>query len=628
MAKKRRTDQVNIRQVAKSAVTADKQVRYSVEEARKAQREGKPLVNTVDSFVNFSQNLGIGADNALSGASYGFNPITRNRVLLEWMHRGSWLAGIIVDCVGDDMTRSGIDHEGEITPEDTATIEEAATGLDIWGKLNETIKWSRLYGGALGVLLIDGQDMSTPLRIDTIREGQFCGLAVVDRWMVEPSLENLVTEFGPDLGLPKFYRITYQAPALAGRVIHHTRCIRLTGIKLPYWQALIENLWGLSVLERIYDRMIAFDSATTGAAQLVYKAYLRTYKVDGLREVIAAGGDALLGLQNSLEFMRRYQSIEGVTLIDSADDLTADSHSAFGGLSDVLQQFEGQVAGGCQIPVVRLFGQSPAGFSTGDTDLQNYYDNIRQQQEKDLRLGVTKVYRCIAASCGVELPGGWKIQFRNLWETKESEKGDIAGKVFDVVSRAEETAIIDKATALKELKQSSKTTGIFTNITDEMIQDAIDEPPPPPEIVGGGPVESPKELEHLQQINTGAQAKAEDAAFPVAAGIMVVAKSGTTLLGRRADSGEWAFPGGKLEPGETARQAAVREFQEETGVPVPSGRYRGMYENFLCFSIHGEAEFDTSPNEEFTEMGWFPLDALPEPMLRGADYLIKAYGRQ
>jgi hypothetical protein len=34
--------------------------------------------------------------------------------------------------------------------------------------------------------------------------------------------------------------------------------------------------------------MIAFDSASTGAAQLVHKAYLRTLKVKDMRSVIVA----------------------------------------------------------------------------------------------------------------------------------------------------------------------------------------------------------------------------------------------------------------------------------------------------------------------------------------------------
>ncbi len=434
-----------------------------------------------DSFVNFAHNLGIGADNAMTSSSYGFNPVTRNRTMLEWIHRGSWLGGVAIDVVADDMTRAGITHKGELKPGVIEDLEEGAVSLGIWSGINDTIKWSRLYGGCIAVMLIDGQDLSTPLRLNTIRKNQFCGLMVLDRWMVEPSLNDLVTEYGPNLGLPKFYSVTAQAPALSREKIHYSRCIRIEGIKLPYWQRLMENLWGLSELERLYDRMIAFDSATTGAAQLVYKAYIRTYKIKDMREVVATGGPAAEGLVKYVDMMRRFQGIEGMTLIDGDDSMESSSHGAFSGLSDALTQFGQQLSGALQIPLVRLFGQSPAGFSTGDSDLRSYYDNIKQKQEKQLRVGVTKIYRALAASQGLELPEGYRIEFNSLWQLTDEQKASIASTTANSVSAIEGSGVIDRATALKELKQCSTITNIFSNITDEMIKEAEGEGPPLPD---------------------------------------------------------------------------------------------------------------------------------------------------
>ena len=437
---------------------------------------------TADSFVNFAQNLGVGSDNPMTGSTYGFNPVTRNRTLLEWVHRGSWLGGVAIDVVADDMTRAGVDIMAQaLDPDQISQIEESITSLGVWNAVNDTIKWARLYGGCIAVMLIDGQDMSTPLRLNTIRKGQFFGLMALDRWMVNPSLNNLVTQFGPDLGLPKFYTVTAQAPALSGVTIHHSRVIRLEGIRLPYWQRLMENLWGLSILERLYDRMVAFDSASTGAAQLVYKSYMRTYKIKGMREVIAQGGDALNGLVKYVDMMRRFQGIEGITIMDGEDEFQGDSHGAFSGLSDDLQQFGQQIAGALGIPLLRLFGQSPAGFSTGDTDLQNYYDTIKQAQEKDLKVGMTKVYRVAAMSEGIDVSDEFSIAFRSLWEMNAKDKAEVAESVGRTVLAAEETGAIDRATVLKELKQASKLTGVFTTITDEMIDEAETEGPPLPE---------------------------------------------------------------------------------------------------------------------------------------------------
>lgn len=462
-------------------------VRDAVREDTRARRAMLPdgsqskAVTSLDSFTNFAQKMGVGADNALSSSSYGFNPITRNRVQLEWIHRGSWLGGVAVDTVADDMTRAGIESFNDLPPDVNEVIEHEATILAIWNQINETVRWSRLYGGALAVALIDGQDPRTPLNINTVGPDQFKGLLVLDRWMVEPSLEDLVTEYGPHLGLPRFYRVQPNAPALRGSAIHYSRVmLRLEGIQLPYQQRLTENLWGISVLERLYDRMIAFDSATTGAAQLVYKSYLRTLKVDGLRDIVAAGGKPMQGLYSYVDMMRRFQNIEGITVLDKDDEFDVQQHSAFSGLSDALIQFGQQLSGALQIPLVRLFGQSPAGLnSTGESDLRMYYDHINQQQNKALYTGVTNIYQMIAKSKGVALPETFKIEFSSLWQMTDKEKADVASSVGSTVSTAVSDGLIGRKTALKELRTSSRITGIFTNVTDEQIEAADDEVEPP-----------------------------------------------------------------------------------------------------------------------------------------------------
>lgn len=438
-------------------------------------------VATADSFVNFAQGLGIGADSPLTTGNYGFNPISRNRVMLEWIHRGSWLGGMAVDVVADDMTRAGVEPISSIPPMADQLLDHTAIVYKVWDQINQTIKWSRLYGGAICVALIDGQDPRTPLNLNSIGLNQFKGLLTLDRWMVEPTLEDLVTEMGPNLGMPRYYRVQPNAPALRGQVIHYSRVmIRAVGIELPYQQQLTENLWGISVLERLYDRMIAFDSATTGAAQLVYKAYLRTLKIEGLRDIVSSGGAPLKGVYAYVDLMRRFQGIEGITMLDMKDEFEQQQHSAFSGLSDALVQFGQQLSGALQIPLVRLFGQSPAGLnSTGESDLRMYYDGINQRQNKDLRTGVTNIYSMIARSKGIALPNNFLTEFSPLWQLKDQEKAEVAGKVVEAVTKAKESGLLSDQTAMKELSSSSRVTGIFANISQEDIARANAEIEPP-----------------------------------------------------------------------------------------------------------------------------------------------------
>ena len=440
-----------------------------------------PTQQTSDSFQNFAARVGLGAGNQNSASGYGFSPVTRNRVELEFAYRSSWICGMAVDVVAQDMTREGVTFKSDIEPDKIEKLHKASTRLQIWKGITETIQWARLYGGALAVLMIDGQNLKTPLRLETIRPGQFKGLMVLDRWLVQPSFSDLVTEFGPEMGKPKFYTIIPDAQGLQNMTIHHSRLIRLEGQDLPYWQRLAENGWGMSVLERLWDRLIPYDSVTAGAAQLVYKAHLRTYKVDGLREIIAVGGKALAGLATQIDMIRKFQSNEGLTLMDTKDEFETHAYS-FSGLSDMMLQFGQQISGALGIPLVRLFGQSPAGLSaTGDADIRNYYDNIKQQQEATLRPGLLKVFGAMYRSeLGEEPDESFDFDFTPLWQLSDTEKATVATNIATAVVGAFNAGITDRATSLAELRQSSHTTGVFSNITDEAIKEAEDEPPPDP----------------------------------------------------------------------------------------------------------------------------------------------------
>lgn len=100
------------------------------------------------------------------------------------------------------------------------------------------------------------------------------------------------------------------------------------------------------------------------------------------------------------------------------------------------------------------------------------------------------------------------------------------------------------------------------------------------------------------------------------------------LLLRHTYMPGWHFPGGGVEPGETAEAAARREAEEETGLRVEgSMRLLGLY-----LQVHEATNRDHvavyvgrsfrevkpfRPNGEIAEIGWFPLDRLPEEVNPG-----------
>lgn len=109
-------------------------------------------------------------------------------------------------------------------------------------------------------------------------------------------------------------------------------------------------------------------------------------------------------------------------------------------------------------------------------------------------------------------------------------------------------------------------------------------------------------------------------------------ESGRYLLIKRADNGEWAFPAGAMEIGESLSDCAVRETFEETGLKAGKATliafltgpaytfknifgdtYQHLSGSYLLTEISGELNPDP---EEATDAGWFSPAEFPDPTSR------------
>lgn len=442
-----------------------------------------------DGVQNFLQKVGSYQPQTSAVTRYAPSFKSFDRTDLEWLYQTSWLAALSVDVVAEDMTREGVVFE---SPENPGVIEKIESRLDryrIWDGVTSAIKWSRLYGGAIAVMLIDGADMSQPLDPKTIEPNSFKGLMVLDRWQVQPS-NSRVQVLGADFGEPEYYQLDsgnsdYSIP---NENIHHSRCLIFRGRELPWNLRQAYQGWGASIFENVYDRIKSYDLSSEYALQLLSKCYLRYYKIEGLREILAMGGAAEKGLLRQMDAIRLYQGIEGMTIGDSKDDFQTSNYS-FTGLPDVLLQFGEQVSGAIGVPLVRLFGQSPAGLnSTGESDLRIYYDQIKHLQDSKLRANLSKLFRVMYKSAiGDIAPSSFDFEFKPLWQLSDEQRSQAAGSFSQAIIGMMDAGILSKANAMKEIRKLSGTIGIGATIRDEDIEKAEQEEtemnaPIPPEV--------------------------------------------------------------------------------------------------------------------------------------------------
>ena len=122
-----------------------------------------------------------------------------------------------------------------------------------------------------------------------------------------------------------------------------------------------------------------------------------------------------------------------------------------------------------------------------------------------------------------------------------------------------------------------------------------------------------------------------DPVRPVPAVLAVVLRDGKALLVRRAnppDAGLWGFPGGKVEPGESLQDAALRELAEETGIRAEAGPVLTALDVFdrdatgdlrrhfiLIALLCSWREGEPLAGDDALEAAWFDLAALEDGSL-------------
>jgi len=112
----------------------------------------------------------------------------------------------------------------------------------------------------------------------------------------------------------------------------------------------------------------------------------------------------------------------------------------------------------------------------------------------------------------------------------------------------------------------------------------------------------------------------------------VIFEDGRVLLQRRDDTGRWGLPGGGVEPGESVRQALIREVREETGLEIEPLRLIGVYSDPVYHQVitypdgnvihYVSSVFECTVHAgtltcgvESLELDWFDPDRLPDDVM-------------
>ena len=432
-----------------------------------------------DAFTNALARIGWGTPSLLEATDYPLTRLTRNYVLLQSLYRSHWIVRQVIDAIPEDMVKNWVELVSQVTPEQIDDFSRVIDRTQTKNKILIGMKWGRLFGGAGAVIIIKGHEniLDKPLNLDDVDLDAYKGLLVFDRWSGITPNAQLITDLDDtvDFGLPESYRVTTSEGQSFN--VHASRVLRFCGRDLPQWEWQAEWRWGLSEIEAIYDELRKRDNTSWSIANLMFRANIINLKMKDVTQLLALGTTAQQQrLQNVLTAQNQLMNNQGMLVTDAEPDAGMETHAySFGGVSDVYETFMMDISGACGIPVSRLYGRTISGLSqSNEGDERIYYDSIDQKRESKLRPQLMKLLPVVAMSTWGEVPDDLDFKFRPLHVPSDKERADLTQQYSTAVVATFNAGLISQQIGLKELRQQSDVTGMFSNITDEDIEKADD----------------------------------------------------------------------------------------------------------------------------------------------------------
>ena len=430
-----------------------------------------------DAFANPAAKTGWGEDNLINATEYPMTRLTQNWELLTSLYRCSWIVQRVCNVIPEDALADLFIEAPGLETKELHKIEEEIRSTHLRESILEGLRWGRLYGGAAGIIMISNQeeDLSLPLDINNIMPGSFRGIYIVDRWAgIYPGLDLVENERDPDFGLPEYYEVRDETGSGNYRV-HHSRVLRFTGTKMPYWEQVAEQYWGTSAIEAMYDELIKRDNVAHNIANLTFKANLNVLKVENLDQMFATS--STIHQRRMYQMLSAINTIEnslGIRLINSTDDLQQLQYS-FSGLPEVMDSAMMDMAGATCIPVTRLFGRSPAGMnSTGESDERMYRQTLEQERAIHITPVLDKLIPIVCHSAIGKFPAGAAFKYPSLIETTPQDKASIIDQTLAPLERLFQANLIPGNAILEAFRNSQEALDVTSTITDEMIEKVRD----------------------------------------------------------------------------------------------------------------------------------------------------------
>jgi phage-related protein (TIGR01555 family) len=337
-----------------------------------------------------------------------YNLVSLDRQLLQYLYANIGIIQTLIEQPVLDAYKKEFDIIcPELDDEEIAEFKFHIKEQNLIPTIIELRTWVRLFGGGGMVLDVAGQDPSEPFDIKSIDANSKIAFYAADLWQLNQTKVEPRGEVLPYIQ-PVFED---DKPFLwFGQELHRTRVAKSINKKAPNNIRSQTRGWGMSEVERIIRDLNNFLKAENVIYELLDETKVTVHKISGFRDSLMSGA-------STNDIVKRLQAVEQVksylnSFITDGEDEVIQMQLDFTGISQILPELNKKIASAVKMPMTKLFGQSSAGFNSGEDDLENYNSMIESEiRRKDdhviiwmLKIISKKLFGIVPKKIDIEYP--------------------------------------------------------------------------------------------------------------------------------------------------------------------------------------------------------------------------------
>jgi len=378
-----------------------------------------------DSMYNLVSSLGVQGAAKTPSTSFQ-SPRIYNPRELEHFYAGNGTMRLIIDTWADEMTREWIDLEGD---DEEKTITKYLDKLDTQKRFADLIRWGRLMGGALIIMLIDdGRALIDEVDLNNIRKIEALRVVDIGQVFLYP------TDYYSDPSSPKFNEaqwytirpIFYGVPSehLMFKV-HETRVLKIDGAPMTQYLKRLNRGWMAPETQSYMWDIINLEQAYTYAAESVHEMIVNVFGIKDLAMKLSTA-TGVQDVKSRMDVINYAKSVINAVVIDAEEEKFDKVMTNVSQIDDLLTKLERKLCASCRIPHGILFGDQRSGLGHGGAsdDVSSWYSTIKQRQVQDIFPLLKKLigYVSLADDCAFQDDiEEVSPSFNALWQYEEKD---------------------------------------------------------------------------------------------------------------------------------------------------------------------------------------------------------------